>query len=220
MDAVAKLSKGVSPKDFPSRRYSLSRNVFICHSSRNKDAAYEICELLEARGISSWIAPRDVRKGRNYDEEILIGIKETQVMAVLLSEGSDQSRHVKREVEIADQEKKIFFPIRVQDFQLGENLRYYLASKQWIDVWEKPLKEYGDQIAESIRDLLNPLAGDDETEKRPGQSGKSLWQAQKSWRGKTRWFLISAIILAVALLIVILFVPWGGGNILYLPAHH
>ena len=48
--------------------------IFISHSSRDASIAVQICERLEKSGLNCFIAPRDIRPGKEYAEEIVKGI--------------------------------------------------------------------------------------------------------------------------------------------------
>ena len=41
-------------------RLDMNHNVFISHSSHDKEIANAICHYLEDGGIRCWIAPRDI----------------------------------------------------------------------------------------------------------------------------------------------------------------
>ena len=51
--------------------------VFLSHASDEAELAAALCELLESRGVSCWVAPRDVKPGRPYAEECVRGIEES-----------------------------------------------------------------------------------------------------------------------------------------------
>ena len=57
----------------------MNRQAFISHSSQDTEAASRICSFLEARGVTCWIAPRDVNPGAIYAEEILDGIESSEI---------------------------------------------------------------------------------------------------------------------------------------------
>jgi hypothetical protein len=40
--------------------------IFLSHSSQNSDLAAQLCQSLEAQGISCWIAPRDLHFGQPF----------------------------------------------------------------------------------------------------------------------------------------------------------
>ena len=44
--------------------------LFVSHVSEDRDAATQVVEELERRGLRCWIAPRNVRPGRPFDDEI------------------------------------------------------------------------------------------------------------------------------------------------------
>jgi hypothetical protein len=52
----------------------MSPDVFICHSSKDKNAVNMVLTAIESSGYSCWIAPRDIRPGRMYPEEIVEAI--------------------------------------------------------------------------------------------------------------------------------------------------
>ena len=63
----------------------MAHDVFISHSNQDKTAARAICARLEQAGIRCWIAPRDVRPGRNSGNEIIRALNNAKVMIVVLS---------------------------------------------------------------------------------------------------------------------------------------
>ena len=75
--------------------------IFLSHSSRDAAIADKICEQLEKNGIKCFIAPRDIRPGKEYAEEIINGIDESAAMILLMSQNANSSPHVLREVEHA-----------------------------------------------------------------------------------------------------------------------
>jgi hypothetical protein len=77
----------------------MSHDVFISHSSADKRAADAACNLLEARGIRCWIAPRDIRLRSNWGESNITAIEQTRIMLLLLSKQANNSPQIRREVE-------------------------------------------------------------------------------------------------------------------------
>ena len=60
--------------------------VFISYSTENSNVANEVCEFLENNGNSCFIAPRNIRTGFSYAEEIMRGIDEADSKVDLLHE--------------------------------------------------------------------------------------------------------------------------------------
>jgi len=129
----------------------VKKNVFISHSSKDSITANKICEIFEKNGLDCWIAPRNVRPSFDYDEEILDGIEQSAAFVLLLSNNSNISRHVKRELELA--QGKHIFPIRIQDVEPGKKLKYFLSLKHWTDAIEPPLETKLSAIIETIKSL-------------------------------------------------------------------
>src|SRR3954462_2543470 len=98
----------------------MPQDIFISYSSNDKACAYKICELLEARSIACWIAPRDVAPGAVFDEALLDAIENTQAMVLILSSHANSSAFVKNEVNRAFSRGKTIFTVRIQDILPGK----------------------------------------------------------------------------------------------------
>ncbi len=107
--------------------------IFISHSSQNAETARGICARLEEDGHSCFIAPRDIRPGREYAEEIIDGIRGADALLLLLTEQSNQSPHVLREVERAGSSRIPVIVYRMEEVALTKSLEYFLMTNQWID---------------------------------------------------------------------------------------
>jgi hypothetical protein len=128
-----------------------SKGAFISHSSADAGAAFEMCTLLEARGLSCWIAPRDVQPGQDYAAEIVRGIESAGSMVLLVSSHSNASSHVLREVEQAIRLGKPIFPILIEQVQLSKALNYYIAPLHWIVATAGPIEGTAGTLASAIR---------------------------------------------------------------------
>ena len=83
-------------------------NIFISHSSSEAEIASEVCDILERSGNQCFLAPRDIRSGYEYAEEIINGIDRSDAVILLLSKRANHSPHVLREIERkADGKNKI-----------------------------------------------------------------------------------------------------------------
>jgi hypothetical protein len=61
------------------------RDIFISHSSIDRDAARELRDLIRSIGYSSWLAPDDVVGSGTWTQQILEAIDKTRAMVVVLS---------------------------------------------------------------------------------------------------------------------------------------
>jgi uncharacterized membrane protein YkoI len=107
--------------------------AYISYSSHDKTLASTVVDALEEKGISCWIAPRNIPAGSNYGAAIIKAIRDCDVLILLLSENSNASTAVFREVQKAFEENKIIIPLRVEDIQVSDDLGFYLSGLHWIN---------------------------------------------------------------------------------------
>ncbi|NMG03855.1 toll/interleukin-1 receptor domain-containing protein [Azoarcus taiwanensis] len=124
--------------------------VFISYATHDRERAFEICAHLEELGHSCWIAPRDIRAGCDYSEEIIRGIERSRCFVVLLSAAANGSIYVKREVERAVAKAKPVFPVRVEEVLPSPALELHLASLHYLDAWQGALREHVVTLAKNL----------------------------------------------------------------------
>src|SRR5262249_4542942 len=112
----------------------MSANVFISHSSVDQDIALGVCDALEKRGLSCWIANRDVGPGENFQEAIVRAIRAARVMVLVFTSNANNSDEIKKELVLASQNKLTIIPVRAEDVLPNEALAYEFATRQWIDL--------------------------------------------------------------------------------------
>jgi tetratricopeptide (TPR) repeat protein len=126
-------------------------SAFISHAKADEKPAKEIAALLEERGFKCWIAPRDVRAGHAYGDEIVRGIEKSRAFILVLSKASNGSAFVAREVERAVSKGKAVYAIRVEDVQPSPSLELFISGTQWIDAWSGGLSQHIDSLAKLLR---------------------------------------------------------------------
>jgi len=95
----------------------MSGHVFISHGSEDRDEANKLSAFLEARGVKTWIAPRDVRPGMDYSEQLQLAIESCLAFIVLVTETANKSPYVRAETEMAFSTHKPIFPVRRSDIK-------------------------------------------------------------------------------------------------------
>lgn len=108
-------------------------SVFLSHSTEDVAAAREIAAAIRAAGGDVWMAPDSILPGESYNEAIVAGVRRCEILAVLVSRASNASRHVAREVALADDNGKRIVPIRIESVEPSDGLRYYLGLAQWVE---------------------------------------------------------------------------------------
>lgn len=126
-------------------------SAFLSHASADREKAEAICASLEERGLRCWVAPRDVRAGREFGEEIIHGIENSRCLVLVLSEAANQSIYVRREVERAVSKRKPVFPVRIEDVLPSPSLELFVSSTHWIDAWSGPLVGHASKLADELK---------------------------------------------------------------------
>ncbi|MEX1060016.1 MAG: toll/interleukin-1 receptor domain-containing protein [Methyloceanibacter sp.] len=121
--------------------------AFISHAKADEKKARAIAEGLESRGFKCWIAPRDVRAGRSYGDEIIRGIESTRSFVLVLSKASNDSAFVAREVERAVSKKKPIFAVRISNVEPAPSLELFISGTQWIDAFAGGVGPHVDRLA-------------------------------------------------------------------------
>ena len=107
--------------------------MFVSHATEDAAAARAIADALKARAIDIWMAPDSIRPGQVYNEAIVAGLKSSDALCVLVSKAANASKHVQREVGLADDLGKAIVPIRIENIEPSDGLIYYLKLPQWVE---------------------------------------------------------------------------------------
>ena len=127
-----------------------SGHIFVSHSSENRALATELAAFLESRGTRVWIAPRDVRPGMDYSEELQTAIEACSAFVVLVTDMANKSPYVRAETEMAFSSHKPIFPVRISDIKPAAGLALFLKIRHWTDAFG-PAKT--DNLAGLVREL-------------------------------------------------------------------
>jgi len=130
------------PFPFPFKLYALSfklesylcismpQDIFISYSSKDKEKADQLSELLASAGLSVWIDQTGIDAATSWSKEIVQAIDGCKAFVVLLSPNSLCSSNVMKEVSLAAEQKKKILPLDLEPVELNEDFRYHLAGIQ------------------------------------------------------------------------------------------
>ncbi len=133
----------------------MAGHVFISHGSENRDEANALCAYIESRGVKCWIAPRDVRPGIDYSEELQAAIETCAAFVVLVTDMANKSPYVRAETEMAFSSHKPIFPVRQADIKPAAGLALFLKIRHWTDAYGK----YRDAAMERLALELQTVVG-------------------------------------------------------------
>lgn len=181
--------------------------IFISHSSNDFQVAQKICGLLEDSGIKCFLAPRDIRLGKEYAEEIVEGIDRADAMVLLLSGKSNKSPHVLREIERAVSKNIPIMVCKLEKVELTKSMEYFLSTHQWLNI--KPDDNYS-EIVECIKDMQQTEKGrpDFKDEQKVPDNQNTLPATNK----KKSKVIISVSAIVAVLVLVVAAVFFATGN--------
>ena len=171
-------------------------HIFISHSSKDADIASRICDFIEEKGKCCFLAPRDIKPGREYAEELVDGIDQSETMLLIMSEHANQSPHVLREVERAVSRSVPILVYKLEEVKLSKSLEYFLMTHQWINAMpQEDFSELWDAFCDG-KDIPDTADRSDITDALDDSAAAGMPNGFGARKSKKRW-LIPAIILSL-----------------------
>ncbi|HUP93944.1 MAG TPA: toll/interleukin-1 receptor domain-containing protein [Burkholderiales bacterium] len=133
-------------------------DIFVSYASPDRDVAFRIVGFLEQNGISCWVAPRDVGPGADYGQSIIDAIEQSRALVLILSDQSNDSQFVKKEVERAVSKTKPVLPVRIREVTPSGSLEFFISTAQWVDAWKSPMEQHLLPLVNAIKAIGNPGA--------------------------------------------------------------
>jgi hypothetical protein len=172
------------------KQHPAKYSAFISYASDDREKADDICAALEDRDFMCWIAPRNVRAGREYADEIIAGIEQSACVVLVLSEATNSSVFVRREVERAVSKNKPIFPVRIAEVLPSPGLELFVSGTHWLDAWDG---DWDDHMALLAREVASVQPGKALTEVAAGRLPLS------DGRGVRGVYVAAAVVLAAGL---------------------
>lgn len=167
--------------------------AFISYSSLDAVVADEIVKALESHEIDCFIAPRDIRTGHVYAEEIIYGIETAEVVVLVLTENSNNSQHVLREIERAVSTKIPIISYRSEELKLIPAMEYFLMSNQWLD---NPWNGKHDELITAVKELAKKNQQDKSDEPK-SEVSRNHAAIKRMKRKKNVWKVIAIAMVAI-----------------------
>ena len=179
-------------------------DIFISYSSLDQEIAENVCSHLEKNGLSCWIAPRNVRPGENYAEEIMLGLDSAKIIVLIFSNNSQSSKYVIKEVQKAYINNKGILPINIDDSLPKGKMETFLRNKQWLNAFPNPEDSYDDVVSGARRLIKGQRPGGDFVQV-PGNDDDD------SFFDKHKYHIIA--VAAIILIAVVGFVAFTGTGV-------
>lgn len=147
----------------------MGKDVFLSYKSEDYAETIWLKSVLEANGISCWMAPESIPGGSNYADSIDSAIIECSVLLVVISKKTQESIWIPKEIDMALNAKKVVLPYMTEDCELHKSLKFYLsgihryeAFNNKTDTVRKLVKEIRSILGHPVReeDILSVAAGE------------------------------------------------------------
>lgn len=95
--------------------------VFISYSSKDKKYADRLAELLKKRGVITWYDKNEILAGHSIADKVYKGIRDSDYLAIILTQNSVESKWVKHELnsakvkEIQGDKEVVILPLLFED---------------------------------------------------------------------------------------------------------
>jgi formylglycine-generating enzyme required for sulfatase activity len=144
----------MKPDHGPDPASISQRHVFISFASSDAALAHHAVRSLEQSGLRCWFSDRDIEPANSYPAAITDAVKHSGAVLLLLTEASNQSPHVIREIELAFTARRPILPVRIGGATPSPDLQYFLSRSQWLDAGVSLDEAELARVESRLRDLL------------------------------------------------------------------
>ncbi len=130
-----------------------TKSVFISYSSKDADIVREVVQELKDADIDYWKAPEMIPAGSNYAREIPKAIAECTAFVLIISDDSQNSIWVEKEVDCAINNRKTIVPIKISKGKLTDMFSFYLNNVQTIYYYDDKLIAM-QQLLDRVQSLI------------------------------------------------------------------
>lgn len=123
--------------------------VFISYTHHNIDIANEIYDILEGCNIDVWMAPQSLTPGGDHMIETATAIKNCSAVVLILSEESQHSIWIQKEIQAALSHNKPIIALKIDNSELASTLQFLLHGSQIISGY--------DDITDAYLPLVNAV---------------------------------------------------------------
>lgn len=178
-----------------------NKQVFISHSSNDRQTAVALCKYLEAHNIHCWIAPRNIDVGKDYAQSIMEAIESSAIMILILSNAANNSKHVRNEIERAFNHQLVIMPFRIQNIVPGGSFEYFLSATHWLDAFDDKPEKYFPLLYENCKRVVQVDASTT-----PAQTNAAV---EKHTSARTKKYgiisIVSLLVLAACIFLIYFF---------------
>ena len=145
--------------------------VFISYKSEEYDIAKRIRALLVQNNYPCWMAPESIPAGSNYMMEIPQAIRTCDLFVLIISEASQQSQWVQKEIDRAVKFNKYILPFHVDDSELIDAIDFVVSNNQRIQAYQN-FEPACQELLRAVKQLHPPVKEPDGAASASVKTGK------------------------------------------------
>ncbi len=107
--------------------------IFISYKSEEYEVASTIRGLLESHNYPCWMAPESISAGSNYMHEIPTAIRTCDLFVLIISEASQKSQWVQKEIDRAVKFNRYIVPFHIDNSELIDAIDFVISNNQRIE---------------------------------------------------------------------------------------
>ena len=107
--------------------------IFISYKSEEIEIAAKIRVVLESNLYPCWMAPDSIPAGSNYLYEIPNAIRACDLFVLIISEASQRSQWIQKEIDRAVKYDRYIVPFHIDDSELIDAIDFVIANNQRIE---------------------------------------------------------------------------------------
>jgi hypothetical protein len=130
--------------------------IFVSYSRHDAAFVTRLVAQLEAEGHELWIDTEDIRGSEQWRVSIVRGIRNADVVVLVVSRRSVQSEEVEREITVAADEDRPIVPIVLEPAELTDGIRYELAGVQQVSFIDRPFEEAAAELRHALALVTGP----------------------------------------------------------------
>jgi non-specific serine/threonine protein kinase len=105
-------------------------DIFISYSSKDREKAEQLAQLLSSAGVSVWIDKEGIQAATSWTNEIAEALDTCKAFVLLLSADSLSSKNVIKELSLAAESDKQIIPVELEAVTIPTAFKYHLAGLQ------------------------------------------------------------------------------------------
>jgi phosphate/phosphite/phosphonate ABC transporter binding protein len=157
----------------------MPHDVFVSYSNKDKTVADTIVASLEKNKIRCWYAPRDIKPGGDWGEEIAKAIADSSIFLLIFSESANRSQRVLDELNLAITKETAILPFRIENLAPSGAMQLHLSARHWLDAYDPSWEEHIYKLTRAVKSNMKGVESGSLPAERRMVSGGQVIQKKK-----------------------------------------